>query len=155
MTFKTSNVRDTPAQQYKRALEVAFQLRANAVVYRDQAMAGSVRVMDLETGLLFILVETRIELQLARDIPGIVAYAKEQQDDPAYNIATEFIAMMAELDNILGWMEANFPQDPTGHLISKTFVGDGSGKVQSDTITNPASLTALATRLNALIVTID
>lgn len=155
MSFLTQNVNDTPAQQYRRALQIASQLRAQAVVYRDQAQAGSVRAMDLDTGLLFVLVESRIELQRARNAPGIVDYAKAQQDDPAYNIALEFTAMIAELDTTLAWMEANFPQDGTGHIITKTFVGDGSGQVQSDTITDPTALTALTTRLNALIATID
>ena len=63
--------------------------------------------------------------------------------------------MMAAIDTIAVWFEANFPTGAGGFLQSRTFVGDGSGATVSDTITVPGQLNALVTEFNALIATID
>lgn len=154
MSFKTTNTQDVPAPQFERALGVAAQMRREAVAYRDQAVAGSIRLMDIETGLLSTLRNVRTELVRAQATPGLVTYAKTQFET-AYDIAAEFTGMMTEINTTLAWLESNFPKDAGGRLLSKTFVGDGSGRVQSEILTNPTALTALAARLNALIATID
>ena len=155
MSFITTTTQDIPTETFPRALQIAARLRAAAVNFRDQAVAGSVNVADLETGFLGELVGSRIELERAQNTPGILAYAKDQFDDPAYDIAAEFTTMMAAIDTIAVWFEANFPTGAGGFLQSRTFVGDGSGATVSDTITVPGQLNALVTEFNALIATID
>ena len=154
MAFKTTGAAAVPVEQFPRALALAARLKADAINQRDQALAGSVNTADLES-FLAELVATRAELTIAQATPGILAYAQAQFDDPAYDIAAEFTAMMGAMATLAAWFEANFPTGPGGHLQARTFVGDSSGATVSDTITNAGSLNALVTELNALIATID
>ena len=155
MSFITTTTQAIPTETFPRALGIAKRLRAAAVNFRDQAVAGSVNTADLQTGFLSELVNSRIELVVAQTTPGMLAYAKAQFDDPTYDIAAEFTTMMAAMDTIAVWFEANFPTGASGHLESHTFVGDGSGATVSDTITAAGQLTALVAEFNALIATID
>ena len=155
MAFKTTQSQEIPAAQFERALQIAVRLGRAATTFRDQALAGSVRVADLHSGLLATLINSRNELVKAQATAGIGAYAQEQFNDPAYDVGVEFTAMMAEIDATTAWFEANFPQDGAGHLLVWTFVGDGSGAFVSDTITAAGPRAALVNRLNALISTID
>lgn len=155
MAFRTQNQNLTPAVQFAFALRLAAQIKREAIVHRDRAVAGSVSAADLYTGLLDTLVNNRAGLETARTTPGIVVYAQEQADDPAYDIAAEFTAMMSEIDATISWLETNFPVSNQGFLELWSWVGDGSGALVANIITNPGELSALETRLNALIATIN
>lgn len=155
MAFRTQNASDLPVIQFQRAVQVASQIKRETVIIRDAALAGAVNVANLFTGLLATLVRARPELEKARSTPGIAAYAKNQLNDPAYNVGVEFTAMMDEIVTTTAWFETNFPQDAHGHLEMWKFVGDGSGAVNQDVLTNLGQLNALVTRLNALIASID
>ena len=154
MAYKTTKTQPVPSRQFERANTAAVQIRREAVVYRDQAIAGSVRLLDIEFGMLGIMTQARTVLLAAQATPNIVAYAKDQFE-ASYEIATEFTAMMNQLDITLTWFENNFPIDAGGHLQSSIFIGDGSGITQSALLTDSAALTALIARLDALISTID
>ncbi len=154
MSFKTLNTADVPAFVFIQALRAAAQLKREAQNYRVLAVAGSVRLADIETGLLSILRDSKIVLEKAQATPNMVAYA-QAQFEAGYDIATEFTAMMGEISTLLTWLENNFPTDAGGHLQSRTFVSDGSGKTQSALLTDATALTALIARLDALIATID
>ncbi len=155
MAFKTNDTQTIPALQFERAIGVAVQVKAQAEAFKVMAQGGSVLVSDLFGGLRDTLAEGRKELNTAKTTGGMAEYAKEQFDDPAYDIVAEFTAMMAEIDGTLTWLEANFPKDAGDRLLVWMFVGDGSGDVVSDTITNGASLAALIGKLDTLIAAID
>ncbi len=155
MSFKTKSTQEIPAEQFDRALQSANQIRRTAVAFRALAVGGSVRTDDLFTGLIHQLFQIRQSLLKAKTTPGIVQYAKDQFDDPAYDIVTEFTTMLSEIDATTGFFETNFPKGPGGHLLIRTFVGDGSGDTVADTITDSGQLTAMIGRLDALIATID
>lgn len=155
MAFRTTRGQEIPAIQFARAIQVATQLRKEAVAYRAMAVAGSVRAQDLEEGLLSTLVGARPTLLTARDTPGMAEYAKQQMDDRAYNLAAEFTVMMQAIDDTTAWFEANFPTEVGGHLRSKRFVGDGTGALESGVISQSGRLSGLVTVLDALIAAID
>jgi len=155
MSFKTKSTQDIPAEQFDRALQLASQVKRSANSFRDMAVAGSVRTDDLFNGLVNHLFQIRQGLAKAQATPGMAQYAKDQFNDPAYDVAAEFTTMMAEINTMTAFLEANYPTGPGGHLQTRLFVGDGSGATVSDTITNPSQLTALITRLDALIAVIE
>ncbi len=153
MAFKTDDT--VLSVTFASAVQVAVQVKAQADAFRVMAQGGSVLVSDLFSGLRDTLSNGRRALNTAKATPGMADYAKEQFNDPAYDITTEFTAMMLEIDSLLAWLETNFPQDISGLLLIWTFVGDGSGDVVSDTITDGASLAALISKLDTLIAAID
>ena len=55
-------------------------------------------------------------------VPNLATYAQAQEGDDTYNIATEFTAMVTALTTVRNWIEANFPKDGNGNLLSHTFV---------------------------------
>ncbi len=155
MAFKTKGSRDIPSEQFNRALGVAAQVKSVAQAMRTRAAGGAVSLGDIESNLLATLRLGRVELIRASQVPGIVAHARGEFDDLTYDIATEFTAMMAQINALLVWLEANFPTDASGHLQSRKFVGDGSGALVDVELTAAPALAAFITRVDALIASID
>lgn len=155
MSFRTKSTQDIPSEQFPVALQLASQAKNSAVAFRAMAVAGSVKVGDLFEGLVNHLFQIRQGLTRAQTTPGMAQYAKDQFNDLAYDVVAEFASMMAEIDLTTAFLEANYPTGPDGHLQTRTFVGDGSGATVSAVITSAAALSALITRLDALIATID
>jgi hypothetical protein len=60
-------------------------------------------------------------------------YAQAQINDATVNVATEFNVMMAQIDNTIAVIMANFPKDAQGRLLFLTFTADNSGRNTSIT----------------------
>lgn len=58
-------------------------------------------------------------------VPGIVEYAVAQEGDPAYDIVTEFGAMMAQLGAAKDWLYAAIPRDVDGYSLTHKTTTDG------------------------------
>jgi hypothetical protein len=67
--------------------------------------------------------------------------------------ATEFNVMMAQIDNTISVIMANFPKDAQGRLLFLTFTADNSGRNTSITFA-AAQVAPVKTALDALIATI-
>lgn len=152
MKFKTAQGVGYAARQFDRALALAAFMKKNVTAFRDRAVAGSVRVNDLDVGLVSSLVETRDELQRAAATPGIARYAKTQFDD-TYDMGAAFTSMMGELDTTIAFLIANLPKDANGVLLGKTFLPDG--RTTGVVIIDAAALSAIVNRLDTLLDTID
>lgn len=50
-------------------------------------------------------------------LPGIVAYAREQFDNPAMDVAAEFAAMRNAAITLRDWINTNFPRDATTQAV--------------------------------------
>lgn len=155
MAFKTTEIGRIPAVAFRRLVELATQTKREATLYRAQAAAGSVRAADLQVGMVGVLVDVRIEVLRVQSVRGLRAYARQQLDDPAYNMNAEVAALLNAIDTMTAWFEANFPQDAARHLLVWTFVGDGSGAMASAVLTDAAFLSALVTQLDLLLSAID
>lgn len=162
MAFKTTLAGPTPRERYPRAKQLATDLKKMAILHRDRAIAGSLPAGDL-VNFLHLVANTKSDLVDAkgnppialRDIPGIVAYAQADHDDPTYDVKAAFNAMIAEMDTFSVFAEANFPVDADGHLQMRKFVGDGSGLTVNAIITDATALLAVKNRLIALIATLE
>lgn len=84
-------------------------------------------------------------------VPGLVAYVREQINDPAIDIVAEYQTMLAQINAVRGWIIANFPKDAGGFLLYHSFGADG--RIVQRTLT-PAQTAGLRTQLAALIATI-
>jgi acetolactate synthase regulatory subunit len=84
--------------------------------------------------------------------PGLAEYAKAQVNDPAYDVAAEYIAMrnamVAARDDLMG----RFPKDGGGFLLYQTLTIEGV--IQHRTFT-AAQMAPVVTLMDAVIATID
>ena len=84
-------------------------------------------------------------------IPGIAAYAQAQFDDPTYDVAANFTAMVNALNAVVAWVMANFPKDTGGFVQAYTLAANGDRVPVTFTSVQTAGL---ASALNTLIASI-
>lgn len=132
---------------------MAAQVRSRASSLSSSA-AGPSTAASMVLDAATFLADAKAALLKASQVPGIGAYAQQQINDATVNITTEFNAMMAQIDNTVGIIIANFPKDGSGRLLFLTFTADNTGRNQSSTFTT-AQMAPVKTALDALIATIS
>jgi hypothetical protein len=141
---------------FSNADRAAVAIKNIAVIVRDKAQAGTVTASDILDGLLQTLVIGKATLMAASGTPGIGAYASEQYADvPGYNVATEFTAMMDEINTTITFLVQNYPKDADGNLKKLSFNADNSGNLVSFSAFTAPQRTAVSNRMIALLATID
>lgn len=85
-----------------------------------------------------------------KDTPGLAAYAKAQNDDPNYDVAAEFAAMVSALNALAAQIENDFPKDANGFLLAQTLGANGP----VDRTFTPAQTVNIRARLNAVVAAI-
>lgn len=127
----------------------AVKSRASALSVQSaaQPVAGSSIIAAMRQ-----FIESRARLLTLAAVPGLGAYAQEQLNDATINVANEFSALTAGLDQIRDWMETNFPKNAAGYLLREQF--DSNGRV-AERFFSPAELAQLRTRLDALSALVD
>jgi hypothetical protein len=113
----------------------AGNVSANAVIQALTTLTGSIAVFDEVTAL-----------------PGIAAYAQNEENDPTYDVAAEYTAMRTEAIGARDWILTNFPTAVSGEILKDTLENDGSITVRQFT---PAQTAGLQTALGQLIATIN
>lgn len=143
MAFRATNI--LPETGYDQAKKVATQVkRFSANRSADLAVGANSDLMlgTVETMLIF-----KEQFATLTTIPGIGDYAKEQENDPTYDVAAEFTAMLALIDSVISTVTAGFPVDGSDFLLAYTFNPDGSQAPRAftppQTVTIRAALDAL------------
>lgn len=114
------------------------------------AMAGGNTV---STTIFEVLIRARQSIarfNALKNTPGLPAYAQSQNDDPAYDVAAEFTAMLAAVTALASQIESDFPKDANGFLLAQTFGAYGP----VDRSFTPVQTASIRTRLNAVVATI-
>ena len=124
--------KQTLANAFKEANDGAIRTKQFVTTIRDISAAGETprkRVINLYLDLQRSITEWVI----AKSLPGIVAYAREEFNDPTLDVATEFNAMQTSAETLRDWIYNNFPKDASsgawlvtaydtnGELINLTF----------------------------------
>ncbi len=146
MAFKTDGL----SKAYQKAQNESIRVKQFATQARNALLAGAVSanaVIQIMTNL-----KSSIEVwDSVSSLPGITQYAKDQEDDQAYNVVAEFTTMRTEAVAARDWVITNFPKS-TGNFIEKdTLELDGAITVRQFT---PAQTTGLQTALADLIAAI-
>ena len=146
MAFRTDGL----AKAYQKAQNESIRVKAFATQARNALIAGPVSanaVIQIMTNL-----KSSIEVwDSVSSLSGIAQYAKDQEDDQAYNVVAEFTTMRTEAVAARDWVITNFPKS-TGNFIEKdTLELDGAITVRQFT---PAQTTGLQTALADLIAAI-
>jgi hypothetical protein len=148
MTFRASSI-DT-ANAYKIIKGTANQVRINVPPANAQMQANGATYEDLRDTYNFIL-NSKDQINLLKTTPGLEQYAKDQENDPTYDIVAEFNTMLTAMDSVLTWMDVNIP---VANRTLKAPADWGEGTIVSDSFT-PAQTVGLQTELTALEATIS
>lgn len=148
MAFLASNL--IPQTAYQQAKQTALNLRTLAVEAITLTAGGS--NADWLLGLLTRLLATQTALNQLAATPGIAAYAQEQEGNDQYDVASEFTAMLAALDDTADWLAAAMPKDGSGYLLLWTLDANTGNRIpRAFTGTQLASLgTKLQNIVNAV-----
>jgi len=139
MAFRTDNPLQTG---FALAISTAKQQRINLSEWQiklTQNISGKDTV-----NLAQSLTNDIAVLNTVGAIPGMAAYAQSQYNDPAYDIAAGFVAMVSALQACLTWLAANIPSNAVS-------VSNG---LEVGASYPPAQTTALLTLVTAAIATI-
>ena len=148
MAFRATN--QIQADGLAEAKRLANHASEFAVARRDLMAAAAV------SGDIVIQVQAQFQTVITRwnaikTIPGIAQYAKDQENDPTYDIVTEFNAMIAAAEVVRDRVETDIPTDGSGFLLLRKF--------QTNAITMRTFTTAqtaqLRTDLDSFIATVS
>ena len=146
MAFKTDGL----AKAYAGAQNESIAVKTFATQHSTALAAGSTSGNTVQQ--VMGRMKGAIELwDTASGLPGMVQYAKDQEDDQAYDVVAEFTAMRAAAVVVRDWVINNFPTSVGGFIEKDTYEADGGITVRSFTSVETA---ALQSHLDALALTI-
>ena len=144
MAFRATNI--LPQKGYDQAKKIATQLK-NFSTKRSADLVGG-GSSDTVLGTVDTMRLFNEQLNAEASIPGIGDYAKAQEDDPTYDVAAEFIALLALIDAVITEVVSTFPVDGSGFLLAYTISPDGT---QIPRTFNVAAVADLRTALDAVV----
>ena len=134
---------------YDRFTGLAARMNDGAAQASATMAAGTVSASYL-LGVLDQIRAIRGELVTLAATPGIAAHAR-RQSGAGVDIAAEYAAMVAAVDDVVAWIVANFPKDGDGWLLIQQFEAGGGRSERTFTATQTASLRALLDTLAATV----
>lgn len=155
MAFPSSEgtIKTNLSRSWDNARDIAGTIKARSISFRG-ALASSVATSETILYYAGNMATMRDQLVAISNIPGIAAYANEQINNPAFDVATEFNTMVSALNGVSAWIIANFPKDGSGFLLAKTFHADNSGRTVERMFTS-VQTAGLQTALDTLIAAIN
>jgi len=127
MTFRATNV--LPADALRDAKRLAAHVQSYAQA-RATAWASGTTADDI-FGTVDQMRTHRENFLILRAVPGIAAYAADQENDPAYDVAAEFNGMVTAIETFITNIIALFPVDGNDYLLSHTFNANGERVARS------------------------
>lgn len=139
MAFRANTI--TPHRALEQIKAQAVQLQRLAQNRRDRFAAGDVGA-DVILALLDNLLSQQTMLDNLSTAPGLVEYAKDQENDQNYDVVVEYAALTQAISGVISEITTTFP--------SATFLTlnpDGTRTFQTHT---PAQTAPLRTALDAV-----
>lgn len=88
---------------------------------------------------------------IAKALPGIVDYVRDQFNDPTMDVATEFNAMVNAATDLRDWIHANMPTGAGGAVLERSVNVDGT---YTDLVFTSAQLADFRTEADTFIAAI-
>jgi hypothetical protein len=142
--------RATKPNGYDEAKSIAAELKRLCQDTKAATAAGPVSANVIRQ-LYDRLLSAKARFAIIAAIPGIGAYAQQQEGDPLYDVAAKFTAMTTEINDTINWIIGAIPTGTGGLVLLETWTTSG---VSVRTFTT-AQTAGLRTELDALIATID
>jgi hypothetical protein len=98
------------------------------------------------------LAQALIEVDALAGTPGLGQYAKDQVNDPAYDIVAEYNSARGSMVSARDGLVSLFPKDANSFLLYQTY--SASGLIQQRTFT-PAQVSSAIPLIDAVIAAID
>lgn len=124
----------------------AGRVKDRSLSLQSQANISRRQVLEHQNYLL----DARASMEVFTAAPGLLAYARNEVNNPSLDLVAEYTTMRNAIDAVTAWGVANFP-NTAGELLVYTFV---SSRATDINLTAP-QLSAYKTQLNNLIVTIS
>lgn len=153
MAFPTDvgSKRDDLERAWEGVRNAAGAIKSAAQAVRTRSAAGPIEAREVVT-LADQLANANDRLARYTVVPGLLAYVREQINDPTIDIVAEYNAMLAQINAVRTWVINNFPKDASNYLLYHTFGADG--RIVQRTLTS-AQTAGLRTQLDALLATLD
>lgn len=143
MAFKASNI--VPQEAYAVTKSAAVQLKLNVAAFISTLAANNASYEFLRD-IYRTLARGKNQLNALASTPGLVDYAKVQEDDPAYDVVAEFSALLGAVANAMTWMETNVPLTVTLKPLA-----EWTDTTVIATTFTPAQTAAFRTHLSAVV----
>ncbi len=143
MTFRATNI--IPEQGFSKAKALCTRLKRFCDDRSSEYASGATSDRVLET--LQTLQAFSTQLDVVKSTPGIAQYARDQEGDQAYDVAAEFIAVLALLDTVIQSLIVAFPKDVNDYLLAETMDANG---VRSQRVFTGAALSSIRADLDAV-----
>jgi len=133
-----------------------IEVKTRALSMKNRAISGQSDMTDNVNSdylieLMLSLRNDYLRLEELRVMPGLVAYAKDQENDALYDIAAEFSVMQAAAAAAVLWIKNNLPEDGSGYLLLYKTTADADLSPRSFAPGVTAPLVALLGTLEAAI----
>lgn len=133
-----------------------IEVKTRALSMKNRAISGQSDMTDNVNSdylieLMLALRSDYSRLEELRVMPGLVAYAKDQENDALYDIAAEFSVMQAAASAAVLWIKNNLPEDGSGYLLLYKTTADADLSPRSFAPGVTAPLVALLGTLEAAI----
>lgn len=148
MAFKASNI--IPSDAYQVVKRAATQLKLNCQGFVSTLQASGADYNYLRD-IYLTLVRAKDQLNTLSTTPGLAAYAQDQENDPAYDVAAEFTGMLAAITGAITWMDTNVPTSVTAKSPAEW---SNNESMIVDTFSSGVTA-GLRTALNAVVAEID
>lgn len=122
MAFRATNL--IPATEYSEAKRICIQLKTYSQGRSALFAAGTDSSVIIATA--DNMKSFRDRLNDFKSVPGILQYAKDQEDDQTYDIAAEFNAVIAACDAVITEIVSTLPKDASDWLLVRRINADGS-----------------------------
>lgn len=146
--FPASSI--VPAKGYIRAKEIA-RAQDLKCAERITQLSGDIDA-DIIWSWYTDLYTARQQLLEIAAIPGIVAFAIEQEDDPTIDLPAAFNAMLSAIEAAATWIYQALPRDGAGYVLIHTTTTTG---VLLPRMFAPAATAPLIPLLQAICDSID
>lgn len=149
MAWKASGA--SLGEEYDKNNQAIWQLR-NTLVSRNAEMASGNVSADTILGIYRRLRSEHARITEVAAIPGMVQFAKDQNNDPNYDIVAEGQTLLGLIDTAADWIVTNMPTvdvNGTDYLVLLTLAAEADD-VTWRTFT-PAQTATLRTYLTAII----
>jgi len=143
----------SPADAYRQATATAGRLKKESIIKRAVMIAGDIS-FDVVMRLRDDLINADALFATAAAVPGIVEYARAQNNDPDYDIIADFVAMRNAVSAALTAVEAALPQSG-GFLLRESIVSGVSGTTVRSFTSQQAETAGIPDKLADVIASID
>lgn len=111
-----------PLSEYPRAKRIISAFKIYLQTARPGLLSGT--TADNVIALYFDARRFRVDMAAVALVPGVVQFAKDQENDQAYEVATEFATMTAAVDALTTEIASLYPVDGSGYLLDRQLSGD-------------------------------